>query len=89
MNVYEILNKFPKVRPALDAEIAKVYELEYKKNRSGGSAASSVAQKLEGWMHKKISKTHTLKESTMCDTLEIGAGTLKGSLAEGRKKSNY
>ena len=54
----------------------KIYAAEYKKNRDGESTASSIAQRLESWMHKKVSQTYVSNDSSLFDTLEIGAGTL-------------
>jgi hypothetical protein len=70
-----MFDQFPKQRPALPPEYAAIYEEHYKENRQGQSNASSVAQKVEGWMHRKVA------EDTVCNiepsvTLEIGAGTL-------------
>lgn len=67
---------YPKTRPNLDDDIVRIYEDEYKKNRSGQTAASSLAQKFESWMHKKVSKSFYSITSDACNTLEIGAGTL-------------
>lgn len=69
-----MFDSFPKQRPELPVVIREIYEKQYKQNREGGSAASSVSQKLESWLHKMVAadvdKTHSLA------TLEIGAGTL-------------
>ena len=67
--------QFPKQRLALPPEYEAIYEEHYKENRQGQSKASSVAQKVESWMHRKVA------EDTACNieasfTLEIGAGTL-------------
>mgnify|MGYP000103031851 CR=1 FL=1 len=76
MDINEILRNYPKTRPLLDARVEKIYAAEYKKNRDGESAASSIAQRLESWMHNRVSRTYVLHDSSPFDTLEIGAGTL-------------
>jgi len=88
MNVAQILNRFPKKRPALSKEIRDIYAKQYKENRNGGSASSSIAQKLETWMHKKVAKASPAQQLDFCDTLEIGAGTLNQIPYENRN-GNY
>ena len=75
-DVARIINRFPKKRPTLSKEIKDIYDKQYEENRNGRSAASSLAQKLETWMHKKVSKARHTEHLKFCDTLEIGAGTL-------------
>lgn len=69
-----MFDSFPKQRPELPEKIRAIYEKQYKQNREGGSAASSVSQKFESWLHKMVAadvdKIHSFA------TLEIGAGTL-------------
>ena len=88
MNMTQILNGFPKKRPALSKKIKDIYAKQYEENRNGGSAASSVAQKLETWMHKKIAKASPTQQLKFCNTLEIGAGTLNQLPFENRN-GNY
>ena len=66
----EILKKYPKKRIILDQEYLKVYNEHYKNNRGGQGFANKIAQKMESWMHKIVSK----KEGE--DILELGAGNL-------------
>ena len=70
-----MFEKFPKKRPELPEEFKKIYSEHYKCNRSGGSPASSLAQKMEAWLHKQIARD-TLSSSKGKSTLEIGAGNL-------------
>jgi hypothetical protein len=69
-----MIENFPKMRIPLPEEIKKIYAVQYKKNREGKTSASSLSQKMEAWMHRKVAKDvigiHTKS------TLEIGAGTL-------------
>jgi len=67
----EILNRFPKHRPALPPAQQSIYEKEYLSNREGANLVSSLAQKLESWMHKKVGD-----HVTGGRLLELGAGTL-------------
>lgn len=69
-----MFENFPKVRTELPLEFQKIYAEHYKKNREGETSASSVAQKMEGWMHRKIAED--VKDISDKATLEIGAGTL-------------
>jgi hypothetical protein len=68
---------FPKTRPALPKEIADIYVTHYQSNRAGQTTASSLAQRLESWMHRQVAKDVTnLTEGKTKSTLELGAGTL-------------
>ena len=69
-----MFESYPKVRPVLPEKIKAIYEKQYKENREGGSAASSVAQKLESWLHKRVASDVEINHTK--STLEIGAGTL-------------
>ena len=66
----EILKRYPKKRIVLEQEYLKVYNEHYKNNRGGQGFANMIAQKMESWMHKIVSK----KEGE--DILELGAGNL-------------
>ena len=66
----DILKKFPKKRIALSDEYLRIYEEHYKSNRGGQGFANGIAQKMESWMHKKVSKRKG------DDILELGAGNL-------------
>lgn len=69
-----MFEKFPKVRKPLPKAYQEIYESHYLKNREGETAATSVSQKMESWLHKKVAAD--LKGSAQKSTLEIGAGTL-------------
>lgn len=68
--------QFPKTRPALPKRIEEVYSVHYKANREGRTTASSLAQKMEAWMHLEVAKDIANLPDTKKATLEIGAGTL-------------
>jgi hypothetical protein len=71
-----MFNNFPKRRISLPKEIQDIYSEHYKSNREGQTTASSLAQKLESWLHKQVaSDVSHLKDSPKV-TLELGAGTL-------------
>lgn len=70
------LSRFPKVRPPLPPEIAEIYSKHYKSNREGKTAAASLAQRAEAWMHKKVASDVVGVPGSDIATLEIGAGTL-------------
>ena len=64
--------QFPKIRTPLPKQYAEIYESFYKSNRKGDTTASSAAQRMERWLHKKVA-LDTRQGNRM---LEIGAGTL-------------
>jgi hypothetical protein len=71
----DILKKFPKQRIALPEEYRKIYNSHYLNNREGKYKTTSLSQKLESWMHRKVAEDLKYVGS-QTDTLEIGAGTL-------------
>ena len=66
----KILKRFPKKRIVLNQEYLKIYNDHYKSNRGGQGFANKIAQKMESWMHKKVSK------KSGENILELGAGNL-------------
>jgi hypothetical protein len=46
--------QFPKQRSVLPAEYQTVYAAHYKSSREGGSTVSSLAQRLETWLHRQV-----------------------------------
>ncbi len=65
----------PKVRPPLPEGIARIYRSCYKVNREGGTPASSLAQRMEAWLHRQVAADVAADHSPRT-TLELGAGTL-------------
>ncbi|MDZ4376412.1 MAG: hypothetical protein U1C74_33930 [Phenylobacterium sp.] len=65
---------FPKTRPPLSPKLAAIYARQYAENRSGGSTAASLSQRLERWMHRQVAAD--VADGTPRATLELGAGTL-------------
>ena len=72
---HTLLSRFPKQRPELPEAFRKIYAEHYKRNREGGSPASSLSQKMESWMHRKVAED-VARGLRQCSTLEIGAGNL-------------
>jgi hypothetical protein len=70
-----IMKKFPKIRPPLPDEFARIYAAHYKNNREGNTPASSLSRKMESWLHKRVADD-VRSGTPRKDTLEIGAGTL-------------
>lgn len=70
-NMFE---NYPKKRIKLPDRYKKIYSEHYKKNRDGETIASSLSQKMEAWMHKKVAADVINKRNV--PTLEIGAGNL-------------
>lgn len=66
----KILNRYPKKRIELNDEYKKIYKRHYMLNRSGEGVTNTISQKMESWMHRKVSKISAM------NILEIGAGNL-------------
>jgi len=74
-----MFEQFPKSRTKLPDAYAAIYAEHYRSNRDGGTAAASLAQRLEAWMHRQVAKDMTGASAgggRTASTLEIGAGTL-------------
>lgn len=69
-----LLARFPKERPPLPPSHQAIYQAHYKENREGGSTASSMAQRMERWLHRSVAADTADGRSVV--TLELGAGTL-------------
>lgn len=69
-----MFKNYPKERKKLPTEFQEIYSEHYKNNRDGSTSASSLAQKMESWLHRKVAKD--LDGVVNKSTLEIGAGTL-------------
>lgn len=69
-----LLARFPKARPGLPPAFQEIYAAQYKANRSGETAAASLSQRLEAWMHRKVAED--VADGRPRATLELGAGTL-------------
>lgn len=74
-----MLDRFPKTRRPLPLPYQRIYAAHYRENRDGASQASSIAQRLERWMHRAVARD-TVRDTVAAGrggpTLEIGAGTL-------------
>ena len=71
----ELLSRFPKSRIELPEAYRKIFVAHYVMNREGTSAATSVAKKLESWMHRMVAADVANRKADYT-TLEIGAGGL-------------
>src|SRR4026209_1433426 len=71
-----MFERFPKSRPELPPKIAEIYATHYKANREGQTTASSLAQRMESWLHRQIARDVPARASSERATLELGAGTL-------------
>lgn len=65
-----LIASYPRARPALPEAHRRIFQAEYKANREGRDAASSLAQRAESWMHRRVALDPAYP------TLELGAGTL-------------
>jgi len=70
-----LLDRFPKSRPDLPDAYRAIYAEHYRSNREGLSLASSMAQKMESWMHRRVAQD-VAAGAIGHKTLEVGAGTL-------------
>lgn len=70
MDISELVESYPRERPALPGEYAKIYEEQYRINREGATAVDGAAQRLEQWMHRQVASVAGEP------VLELGAGTL-------------
>lgn len=70
-----MLDNYPKIRDPLPDAYRAIYQKHYKENREGTSSASSIASKMERWMHKQVA-LDSASITNATETLEIGAGTL-------------
>ena len=73
---HNMFENFPKERIKLPDDYLKIYTEHYLNNRGGKTAASSLSQKMETWMHRKVAQDIRPKLNIRPATLEIGAGTL-------------
>lgn len=76
MSEGSILSQFPKIRSSLTPEFERIYAEHYRSNREGESPASSLAQKMENWLHRQVARDITDEPQSGKSTLEVGAGTL-------------
>lgn len=70
MAIENLLCSYPRFRPPLTVEHARIFEEQYRLNRDGGQPIENLAQRLELWMHRQIASS---KDGAI---LELGAGTL-------------
>ena len=70
-----MFEEYPKRRGILPPRFARIHESHYKLNRRGGSPATSLSQRMECWLHRRVA-ADLLRDRTPRATLEIGAGTL-------------
>lgn len=66
----EVIKNYPKKRPLLSNKYKKIYNNHYSDNRNGAGFFNMLSQKMESWMHKKVSSIEAK------DVLEVGAGNL-------------
>ena len=71
-----MFDNFPKKRPPLPKEIQDIYSAHYKSNREGRTTASSLAQRMESWLHRLVASDVANLQDSAKVTLELGAGTL-------------
>ena len=63
----KLIKKYPKKRPSLNKKLKKIFDFEYKKNRT-----NFLSQLSESWLHYSIKG----RKEKLNNSLEIGAGTL-------------
>ena len=75
----ELIKKYPKRRPPLNKKLKKIFNFEYKKNRT-----NLLSQLSESWLHFSIKG----RKENFNTSLEIGAGTLNHVPYEKIEKKN-
>jgi hypothetical protein len=70
-----MFEQYPKSRPPLPLEYARIYNEYYLCNRGGHSPASALSRTMEAWMHRQVA-VDARRAQNPGATLEIGAGTL-------------
>lgn len=70
MDIEALLQSYPRERPPLTPAHERVYAEQYRLNRDGARAVENMAQRLERWMHRRVSSL------SGGPVLELGAGTL-------------
>lgn len=88
MGATSILEMFPKKRMELPDAYKKIYREHYVNNREGKYKTTSLSQKLEAWMHRKVA-ADVLQNKLRLTTLEIGAGTLNQLQYENGTNQDY
>lgn len=79
--ILTLINKYPKKRPPLNKVLKKIFDSEYKKNRT-----NFLVQLSESWFHFSIKG----RKDPSAKTLEVGAGSLNHLKWENlRKKKRY
>ena len=68
----ELLASYPRSRPPLSEAHRARYLLDYRQNRDGSTAATSLARRMEAWMHRRVAA----RGEAGGTILELGAGTL-------------
>ena len=76
----KLLKKYPKKRPSLNKKLKKIFNFEYKKNRT-----NFLSQLSESWLHFSIKG----RKESLNKSLEIGAGTLNHVPYEEMKNNKY
>lgn len=71
-----MFEEYPKKRTVLPESIQQIYVKHYKLNREGQTRATSLAQKMEKWMHRQVARDIVGAGGPEKSTLELGAGTL-------------
>lgn len=84
-SISDLLATYPRHRPPLPPAQQAIYVQEYRRNRQGADAVTSLAQKAESWMHRQIAA----ENSKGGDVLEIGAGSLNHLPYERERAGGY
>ena len=71
-----MFEQYPKRRASLSAAYNAVFNRHFMDNRTGGTVMSSLAGRMEDWMHRRVAQDLSGSDGRRSKTLEIGAGTL-------------
>lgn len=79
-DINELLESYPRTRPALSPSHERIYQLEYKSALDGETFITALSRRADTWMHRRVA----LGAGTGA-TLELGAGSLNHLPYEGSK----
>ncbi len=77
-DIRRLLRTYPRTRPPLPEAQRRIYEAEYRLNRTGARPVEGLAKRLERWMHRRVAEG-----AGEGPVLELGAGTLNHLSFEG------
>lgn len=56
VDIVQLLETYPRRRPVLSTDHERIYAEQYRLNREGARPIENLAQRLERWMHRQVSR---------------------------------